>query len=128
MEFVKVLFPTSRRVNVDSAPQSFTGDVILVQAGIHRFDLGTPKDYTPPTRKLPVSGTTFSTPLEIEFTPAVFGVASAPHRPAPPRATARARSAAKKNAKRPKKLPARKTAKTGATKSKGGGRRTRRGS
>jgi hypothetical protein len=113
MEFVTVLFPESRGVNVDQAPQGLTGEVIRVQAGIHRFDLGTPRNYTPPLQRLPVSGTTLSTPLEIVFTALALGVPAggvplAPP-PAAPRPAARSRSA-KTVAKRRRKPGAKKKA------------------
>jgi hypothetical protein len=133
MEFVKVLFPASRRVNVDQAPQGLTGEVIRVQAGIHRFDLGTPRNYTPSGQRLPVSGTTLSTPLEIVFTPVALGAAAAgadlTSRAAPPPA-ARSRSAATKGAKRRKKPRVKKKAGAGVRrdtpKSSATGRRRRR--
>jgi hypothetical protein len=67
MEFVKVLFPSVRPVFVDGAQQGQTGKLLRLQAGTHRFDLGVPRDYTPPSRTLPIIGTSREQPMEVAF-------------------------------------------------------------
>lgn len=71
MEFLRVLFPTRRRVFINGAPNGHTGDLIRVQAGTQRIHLGSPKDYEPPAHILPVHGTSLATPLNVAFTPAL---------------------------------------------------------
>ena len=46
-EYVRVSFATDRQVWVDGQPSGFTNKEFQVEAGEHRFDLGTPRDYTP---------------------------------------------------------------------------------
>jgi len=68
MENVIVSFPTSRDVYVDGERNGRTGDSIRVDAGTHRFDLGSPQDYEPEYREVAVSDTTVLDPMEIVFT------------------------------------------------------------
>ncbi len=74
MEFVVVTFPTRRTVFVDGAAQGETGQVLRVQTGTHIFDLGEPANYTPPSQRIRVIGTSPANPLVVIFTPA--GVAT----------------------------------------------------
>ncbi len=67
MEFVRVTYPTTRPVKIDGEMGGSTNDVLLVEAGTHIFDLGTPVDYIPPFRRILVTGTTVLTPLSIAF-------------------------------------------------------------
>jgi hypothetical protein len=77
MEFVIVQFPTQRQVNVNGGPQGTTGKIIRLQAGTHRFDLGSPVNYKPTTQTVQVTGTTKSTPLPVVFTPRIAAAAAA---------------------------------------------------
>ena len=47
MEFVIVTYPTKRSVRVDGVPTGSTGDVLQMDSGTHKFDLGDPRDYAP---------------------------------------------------------------------------------
>ncbi len=44
MEFVKVSFPSPRKVFIDGEEEGAVGDLIRVQRGIHTFDLGSPPE------------------------------------------------------------------------------------
>jgi len=58
---VLVQFKESRDVFIDNTRCGVTNEPFDVQTGTHDIDLGTPADYTPPTRKIKVKGT--HTPL-----------------------------------------------------------------
>ncbi len=79
MEFVVVTFATARAVNVDGAARGQTGQRLRMQAGTHRFDLGLPLNYSPPSVMTPVRGTSAAAPMVIAFTAAGLqdGIASA---------------------------------------------------
>ncbi len=66
-EFVKVTFPSQRQVYVNGKPCGFTNDVIQVQTGTHTFDLGTARNYQPPSQTVRVTGTLPTQPKIIAF-------------------------------------------------------------
>ncbi len=70
MEYVKVTYNRRRTVNIDGEAGGFTGDVLRVDAGTHIFDLGTPANYAPGSKKVTVQNTTVLQPLVIAFLPA----------------------------------------------------------
>ena len=67
MEHVRVTFPTDRLVYIDGAAHGNTNDVLLVEAGMHVFELGNLANYRPASRKVMVKDTTALEPLEIAF-------------------------------------------------------------
>lgn len=69
MEYVKVVFPTRRRVYVDGERNGYTNQVLRLDAGTHVFDLGPLANYRPASRKKTVQDTTVLEPLEIRFRP-----------------------------------------------------------
>jgi hypothetical protein len=89
-QFVRVLFWRNRNVEIDNTISGTTNDVLIVEAGKHRFDLGQPVNYTPSFIDKNVTGTTPAKPMEITFTPV-----AAPATPAPTAA-----SSAKKSKKK----------------------------
>jgi len=102
-QFVRVLFPRSRSVEIDNTISGLTNQVLMVEEGTHRFDLGQPLNYTPTFIDQIVTGTTPAAPMPITFTPAAAPMATdasldsiAPE-PAPAQAK-RARKKAKKKA------------------------------
>ena len=120
MEFVRVLFPTSRRVRIDGSLRGSTNTTLQVNAGTHRFTLSGQPDYSPPFIDQAVTGTTVVFPLTIQFVPLAAAVpvgaeaetavleSMAPPA-APPRRAAKRRPSAKK--KQAKKKAKKKTAK-----------------
>jgi hypothetical protein len=68
MEYVKVTFPTKRPVYIDGEPNGDTNEVLRVDAGRHRFGLGSPANYQPVSRTVMVKETTVLEPLVIAFT------------------------------------------------------------
>ena len=68
MEFVRVLFPRSRKVEVDNTIVGLTNQVLLIEEGFHRFDLGQPVNYDPKFLDVNVTGTTPASPMQITFT------------------------------------------------------------
>lgn len=67
-EFVKVTFPTRRKVRVDGEPAGFTNKVFQVDTGHHTFDLGPKKNYSPEEQDVNVIGTIPTEPMVISFT------------------------------------------------------------
>lgn len=68
MEYVKVTFPTKRLVYVDGEHNGSTNEVLRVDAGTHRFELGTLYNFQPRFRDELVENTTVLEPLEVAFT------------------------------------------------------------
>ena len=67
-EYVKVTFPTRRKVRVDGRSAGFTNKVFQVETGQHTFDLGPKKNYSPKKREVNVIGTIPTEPMVIKFT------------------------------------------------------------
>jgi len=67
-QFVIVSFPDARTVFVDGTPCGPTNEVMIVQRGTHRFTLGDPQDYDPPSIERLVVGTTEQNPMRLAFT------------------------------------------------------------
>lgn len=68
MEYVIVSFPTNRFVYIDGEKGGNTNDVLHVEAGTHKFDLGSRKNYEPESQEVEVEGTTVLVPLKVVFT------------------------------------------------------------
>jgi hypothetical protein len=67
MEFVKVTFPTKRIVYIDGEQNGNTNDVLRVDAGTHRFELGNLNNFLPLAQEVEVKDTTVLEPLEVPF-------------------------------------------------------------
>lgn len=67
MEYVVVIFSEKREVLVDGDTGGYTGDVLMLEKGTHRFQLSDPQDYKPKWRQPAVKGTTLASPMEVEF-------------------------------------------------------------
>lgn len=67
IQFVKVNYFRSRNVYVDGEKSGKTNKIIRVDEGTHEFDLGEPKNYSPPSYKKKVTGTTSIKPMELDF-------------------------------------------------------------
>jgi len=68
MEFVTVICPTKRSVYVDGVLTGDTNEILQMEAGTHKFDLGVPADYDPASQNVVVAGTTVLLPLKVVFT------------------------------------------------------------
>jgi hypothetical protein len=68
MQWAIVNFPDSRDVYIDGVQSGQTNETLAVGDGTHLFDLGLPLNYDPPAVHQPVSGTTYNSPAEIDFT------------------------------------------------------------
>lgn len=66
-EFVKVTYPTRRKVWVDGEEAGYTNKVFQVETGHHRFDLGPRRNYKPSKRDVRVAGTIAAEPMIIAF-------------------------------------------------------------
>lgn len=66
MEYVVVSYPAGRNVRLDGQVAGKTNDTLMVERGHHRFDLGDPHDYQPPSVQKNVQDTTSVTPLIID--------------------------------------------------------------
>lgn len=67
MEYVRVTFPTRRRVYIDEEANGYTNQVLRVDAGTHLFDLGAVENYTPRSRTVTVKETSPQKPRRIAF-------------------------------------------------------------
>lgn len=68
MEYIRVTYPTKRSVYVDGELTGDTNEVLRVEAGTHKFDLGPPANYQPTSQDVVVTGTTILLPMEVAFT------------------------------------------------------------
>ena len=66
-QFVKVTFPTRRKVRVDGRSAGFTNKPFQVETGVHTFHLGPKQNYKPSFRRRNVIGTTAPNPMVISF-------------------------------------------------------------
>ena len=66
-QYVKVTFPTRRKVRVDGKSAGFTNRPFQVATGVHTFHLGPKKNYKPSSRRPTVIGTTAPNPMVISF-------------------------------------------------------------
>lgn len=78
MEFVRVLYPTHRAVEIDGTVSGVTNEVLLVETGMHRFDLGVPADYEPAFKDVNVVDTIPANPMSVLFDVIVTAPAPAP--------------------------------------------------
>ena len=68
-QYIKVIFPTRRKVLIDDTPAGFTNSVFQVEAGNHTITLGqSKKNYSPEEQNVNVTGTMASEPLIVVFT------------------------------------------------------------
>jgi hypothetical protein len=67
MQFVRVSFPDPRAVFIDDGPDGQTDEVLRVEEGPHKFDLGDPQDYTPPSQVVSPFGTSREQPCVVSF-------------------------------------------------------------
>lgn len=67
MEFVIVVYPQERSVFVNGDRAGITNNVLQVNAGMHTFDLGEPRDYTPHQHDVDVRNTSPIKPMEVAF-------------------------------------------------------------
>jgi hypothetical protein len=66
-EYVVVVFPDDREVNLDHRPYGRTNHILKVETGTHAFDLGTPRNYRPASQTRQVVDTDLAHPLEVIF-------------------------------------------------------------
>lgn len=67
LQYVRIKYENTRDVYVDESQNGETNTIIRVDEGTHKFDLGSPGNYTPSSVEKQVTGTTSIKPLEIEF-------------------------------------------------------------
>jgi hypothetical protein len=70
-QWLKVHYPTRRKVYVDDQAAGLTNKTFAVGEGHHKIDLGPRRNYTPAKYEREVTGTTVETPLELRFRPKV---------------------------------------------------------
>ena len=68
MEYIIVIYPNKRSVYVDGELIGDTNEVLRIDSGTHRFDLGSPADCDPIFFELAVEGTTALLPMKVIFT------------------------------------------------------------
>ena len=67
MEYLKVLFPRSRRVLIDEEFNGRTNELIELEAGTYTVSLGPPANFTPETRRVVLKNTDAFEPKEVAF-------------------------------------------------------------
>ena len=68
VQYVKVTFPSYRKVWIDGSPVGFTNDILEVEAGLRCISLGpNSKNYVPDRYQVNVNGTAESEPLVMIF-------------------------------------------------------------
>lgn len=68
MEYVQVMYASTRPVYIDGASVGDANDVLQIDPGTHKFDLGTPVDYYPASQTVLIAGTTVFQPKRVVFT------------------------------------------------------------
>ena len=102
-EWVRVVFPAARAVQVDDGVLGLTNEAFIVQRGTHVFDLGTPLNFTPPRITQAIAGTTQTNPFILTFTQnAAPQETAAPVQEASPQVSGRKPSRPRR---RPRKTP-----------------------
>jgi len=67
MEYLKVLFPRSRRVKIDEEFNGRTNELIELEAGTYTVSLGPPANFTPRTRRVLLKDTSEFEPKKVAF-------------------------------------------------------------
>ncbi len=67
MEHVIVTYPERREIVIDGETSGYTGNVLMVEKGTHRFQLSGPQNYKPKWRQPVVKDTTPASPMEVIF-------------------------------------------------------------
>ncbi|MHB8069891.1 MAG: hypothetical protein ACYDIC_18525 [Desulfobaccales bacterium] len=67
MEYMKVLFPKSRRVLLNGEPRGYTNELLELQGGKYKVSLEPPPDFTPPEQEIDLRNTSAMEPLEVKF-------------------------------------------------------------
>lgn len=76
-QYVRVLYPDTRPVEVDDAACGETNQVLMIEEGTHRFTLGGDVPYIPPFIEQVITGTTPAMPMLLEFLPKISEAAPA---------------------------------------------------
>lgn len=66
-EYIRVTFRESRTVFIDRCACGTTDQLIPVDSGYHEVDLGSPRDYSPPSHRPNVVNTSPTRPLILAF-------------------------------------------------------------
>jgi hypothetical protein len=67
MEYLRVLFPRSRRVRVDDEFNGRTNELIELEAGTYTVSLGPPANFAPESRRVLLRKTSKFEPKEVTF-------------------------------------------------------------
>ena len=82
MEYLIVLFPETRGVNVDGLAQGRTNVVLELEAGDHDVTLAPPRNFSPVSQHVVLQNTAALDPYQITFQK--LPPASVPHSPGSP--------------------------------------------
>ena len=69
MEYLVVLYPTSRKVLIDGSFEGFTNELIELEGGEYKVSLGPPANFAPKSRLVDLVRTAELNPHTIRFTP-----------------------------------------------------------
>lgn len=67
LQYVRINYFRSRNVYIDGVVTGKTNVILRVDAGTHIVDLGPDKNYTPPSIRKKVTGTSALRPMEFDF-------------------------------------------------------------
>lgn len=67
MQYLKVRFPTRRRVKIDDEFNGYTNKLIEIPGGPHRISMGNPKNFKPLERKISLGNTSPLRPKIVSF-------------------------------------------------------------
>lgn len=67
MQYLKVRFPTRRRVKIDDEFNGYTNKLIEIRGGPHDISMGSPKNFKPRVRKVTLRNTSPLRPKIVSF-------------------------------------------------------------
>lgn len=67
MQYLKVRFPTRRRVKIDDEFNGYTNKLIEIRGGPHKVSMGNPKNFNPKERKVNLRNTSPLRPKIVRF-------------------------------------------------------------
>lgn len=67
MQYLKVRFPTRRRIKIDGEFNGYTNKLIEIRGGPHRISMGSPENFKPRERRVTLRNTAPLRPKIVRF-------------------------------------------------------------
>lgn len=67
MQYLKVRFPTRRRLKIDGEFNGYTNKLIEIRGGSHKISMGKPENFKPQERKVDLRNTSRLRPKIVSF-------------------------------------------------------------